>query len=53
MGQMGGAIGLTQERIDTAYGDAETQRPTGLIRPTRWTTGAGAAPAESKPSNLP
>jgi hypothetical protein len=33
------AEGLTQEQIDSAYGDAETKLPEGqtLIRPTHWT----------------
>jgi uncharacterized protein YjbI with pentapeptide repeats len=38
--------GLTQERIDPAYGDAATKLPEGLTRPAHWTQPApGAAPA--------
>lgn len=40
------ARGITQEQIDTAFGDAETKLPRGLARPADWTQPErGAEPA--------
>jgi uncharacterized protein YjbI with pentapeptide repeats len=42
-----GATGLTQEQIDSAFGDAATQLPEGLCRPKRWTAPVdGPAPEQ-------
>jgi uncharacterized protein YjbI with pentapeptide repeats len=38
------ADGLTQEQIDEAIGDAETQLPEGLTRPAHWTDPTAPAP---------
>jgi uncharacterized protein YjbI with pentapeptide repeats len=43
---LSGAEGLTQAQIDQAFGDAATQLPQGLTRPTHWTASDGAAPAQ-------
>jgi uncharacterized protein YjbI with pentapeptide repeats len=37
------AVELTQEQLDSATGDAMTQLPDALQRPSGWTTGAGPA----------
>jgi uncharacterized protein YjbI with pentapeptide repeats len=43
--KLAGARNLTQDQIDNARGDASTELPPGLVRPTHWLTGeyAGAA----------
>ena len=33
---LAGAVGLSQEQIDSAYGDGTTQLPSGLIYPPYW-----------------
>jgi uncharacterized protein YjbI with pentapeptide repeats len=39
-----GAVGLTQEQLDTAFGDDRTLLPEGLTRPAHWLAAAPDAP---------
>jgi uncharacterized protein YjbI with pentapeptide repeats len=44
-----GAQGLTQAQLDVALGDAQTQLPAGLERPTNWTAADTSASPGSPP----
>ena len=46
------ALHLTQEQLDAAYGDDDTQLPEGLTRPAHWSKAEGSeGPSAAQPDN--